>query len=117
MGAHDEDGCDLDFAGVSEWISEYLGEELSCAVRAPSDERIDSSAFHFAGVVAQPRDAPPESEHRIWVAVGNGLITLLDSDFVSARAHYAQDVDIHSLYVRCQGFALLVSAGPPPARC
>ena len=114
MGAHDEDGCDLDFAGVNEWIADYLGEHLSCAVRAPGDDRLDSSAFYFGGLVRRSPDAPGPNEHLTSFLIGEGRIDLLATDFVLGRASYQSDIDIHSLYAQFRGFALLVSAGPPP---
>ena len=114
MGAHDEDGCDLDFAGVAEWIADYLGEDSSCAVRAPGDDRVDSSAFYFGGLVKRSPDAVPPNEQFTSFLIGDGRIDLLAADFVLGRASYQSDIDIHSLYAQFRGFAFLVSAGSPP---
>ena len=115
VSAHDENGCDLDFSGVRDWFGDYLGEELSCAVRAPTEDRLDSSAFYFGGILSPATEGPAASEGRVWFALGDGLITLFDHDFVSARASYVADVGFHQLSLRFRGFALIVSAGPPPA--
>jgi hypothetical protein len=113
MGAHDEDGCDLDFAGVAEWIADYHGEDLSCAVRASGDDRVDSSALYYSGLVKKSPDAAPPEQITSFL-IGNGRIDLLATDFVLGRASYQSDIDIHSLYAQFRGFALLVSAGAPP---